>query len=62
MNQTETQYFETVSSPNAGLITSRRNQKTPVKVVGFKTEVRTEYPINALREAMINALVHRDWF
>lgn len=38
-----------------------RNMRTPAKVVGFKTEVRTEYPIDALREAVINALVHRDW-
>jgi len=38
-----------------------RNMRTPAKVVGFKTEVRTEYPIDALREAIINALVHRDW-
>ncbi len=35
--------------------------RTPAKVVGFKTEFRTEYPIEALREAVINALVHRDW-
>ena len=38
-----------------------KNMRTPAKVVGFKTEVRTEYPIEALREAVINALVHRDW-
>ena len=38
-----------------------RNMRTPAKVVGFKTEVRTEYPIGALREAVINALAHRDW-
>ena len=35
--------------------------RTPARVVGFKTEVRTEYPIEALRESVINALVHRDW-
>ncbi len=39
----------------------QKNMRTPAKVVGFKTEVRTEYPIEALREAVINALVHRDW-
>jgi len=38
-----------------------KNMRTPAKVVGFKTEVKTEYPIEALREAVINALVHRDW-
>ena len=38
-----------------------KNMRTPAKVVGFKTEFRTEYPIEALREAIINALVHRDW-
>lgn len=38
-----------------------KNMRTPAKVVGFKTEFRTEYPIEALREAVINALVHRDW-
>jgi len=38
-----------------------KNMRTPARVVGFKTEVRTEYPIEALREAVINALAHRDW-
>ncbi|MCX9083196.1 MAG: hypothetical protein OIN87_00155, partial [Candidatus Methanoperedens sp.] len=38
-----------------------KNMRTPAKVVGFKTEFRTEYPIEALREAVVNALVHRDW-
>ena len=38
-----------------------KNMRTPAKVVGFKTGFRTEYPIEALREAVINALVHRDW-
>ena len=38
-----------------------KNMRTPAKVVGFKTVVRTEYPIEALREAIINALAHRDW-
>lgn len=38
-----------------------RNMRTPAKVVGFKTETRTEYPLEALREAVTNALVHRDW-
>ncbi|MCK4429396.1 MAG: putative DNA binding domain-containing protein, partial [Candidatus Aenigmarchaeota archaeon] len=38
-----------------------KNMRTPARVVGFKTEFRTEYPMVALREAIINALVHRDW-
>ena len=38
-----------------------KNMRTPAKVIGFKTEFRTEYPVEALREAIINALVHRDW-
>jgi len=38
-----------------------KNMRTPATVVGFKTEFRTEYPIEALREAIVNALVHRDW-
>jgi|GEM_PF-1311999 len=38
-----------------------KNMRTPARVVGFKTEVRTEYPIEVLREAVINALAHRDW-
>ena len=38
-----------------------KNMRTPARVVGFKTEFRTEYPIEALREAIVNALAHRDW-
>ena len=38
-----------------------KNMRTPAKVIGFKTEFKTEYPIEALREVVINALVHRDW-
>jgi len=33
-----------------------KNMRTPAKVVGFKTEFRTEYPIPALREAIVNAV------
>jgi len=39
-----------------------RNMKTAAKAVGFRTEHKTEYPIDALKEALINALVHRDYF
>jgi ATP-dependent DNA helicase RecG len=28
---------------------------------GFRTQIRTEYPIGALKEAIINAVVHRDY-
>jgi len=39
-----------------------RNMRTPAKVVGFReTRIRTEYPIEVLKESVINALVHRDW-
>ncbi len=38
-----------------------RNMRTPARVVGFETKTRTEYPIEALREGIINALAHRDW-
>jgi len=38
-----------------------RNMKTAAKAVGFRTEHKTEYPIDALKEALINALVHRDY-
>lgn len=50
--------FEIVKQTEKFLL---KNMRTPAKVVGFKTEFRTEYPIEALREAVINALVHRDW-
>lgn len=50
--------FEMINQTEKFLL---KNMRTSAKVVGFKTEFRTEYPIEALREAVINALVHRDW-
>ena len=38
-----------------------RNMRTSYTPKGFKTEIRTEYPIEALKEAIINAVVHRDY-
>ena len=37
------------------------NMRTSYTPKGFKTEIRTEYPIEALKEAIINAVVHRDY-
>lgn len=33
----------------------------PVTVAGFREEVRSDYPIEALREAWANAVIHRDY-
>lgn len=38
-----------------------RNVKTEAKIVRSKREERLEYPFLALREAIVNALVHRDY-
>jgi ATP-dependent DNA helicase RecG len=38
-----------------------KNMRTSYTPKGFKTEIRTEYPIEALKEAAINAVVHRDY-
>ena len=37
------------------------NMKTAAWSSGFRTKHKTEYPITALKEAVINALVHRDY-
>ena len=40
----------------------RRNMKTRVIIdSNGKRENRTEYPLEALREAVANALIHRDY-
>ncbi len=38
-----------------------KNMRTSYTPKGFRTEIRTEYPIEALKEAIINAVVHRDY-
>ena len=38
------------------------NMKTAAWSKGFRTVHKTEYPIKALKEAVINALVHRDYY
>ncbi|PKP57961.1 MAG: hypothetical protein CVT89_03635 [Candidatus Altiarchaeales archaeon HGW-Altiarchaeales-2] len=38
------------------------NMKTAAWAKGFRTVHKTEYPIEALKEAVINALVHRDYY
>lgn len=39
----------------------RRNTRKAQKVVGFRGTTIYEYPYQALREAIVNALVHRDY-
>ncbi len=40
----------------------RRNTKTSYRIRDIKREELPEYPIEALREAIINAVMHRDYF
>ncbi|MGB2771761.1 MAG: helix-turn-helix domain-containing protein [Anaerolineae bacterium] len=40
----------------------RRNTRTAAKVVGFKRREISEYPHEATREAICNAVCHRDYF
>ena len=40
----------------------RRNTRVAAKVVGFKRREATEYPYEAIREAICNAVCHRDYF
>lgn len=39
----------------------KRNMKTKTIIRDGEREDRTEYPLTAVREAVINALVHRDY-
>lgn len=39
----------------------KKNMRISAWSAGFKTEHKTEYPIDALKEAVINALAHRDY-
>lgn len=40
---------------------TRRNTRRATKVVGFKGVVIDEYPFKAVREAVVNAVAHRDY-
>ena len=39
-----------------------RNTRTAYRIEGLRREDVPEYPIRALREAITNAVMHRDWF
>ena len=39
-----------------------RNTRTAYRIEGLKRQNIPEYPMKALREAIINAVMHRDWF
>ncbi|MBU1744779.1 MAG: transcriptional regulator, partial [Proteobacteria bacterium] len=39
-----------------------RNTRTAYRIEGLRREDVPEYPIKALREAITNAVMHRDWF
>ena len=39
-----------------------RNTRTAYRIEGLRRENVPEYPANALREAITNAVMHRDWF
>jgi ATP-dependent DNA helicase RecG len=39
-----------------------RNTRTAYRIQGLRREEVTEYPMPALREAVTNAVMHRDWF
>jgi ATP-dependent DNA helicase RecG len=39
----------------------RRNTRTAMKVVDFDSMQVTEYPYDAIREALVNAMAHRDY-
>ena len=39
-----------------------RNRRTAYRIEGLKRQNIPEYPMKALREAITNAVMHRDWF
>lgn len=43
------------------LVVLKNNIKTPSSINGLKREEREEYPVLVLREAIVNALVHRNY-
>ena len=50
--------FKLIDDANKFMLKNMRTSYTPK---GFQTEIKTEYPIEALKEAIINAIVHRDY-
>ena len=40
----------------------RRNTRTSYKIKSIQREEISEYPVGALREAIINAVMHRDYW
>ncbi|MCK5477122.1 MAG: putative DNA binding domain-containing protein [Candidatus Aenigmarchaeota archaeon] len=40
----------------------KKNMRVAAWSSGFKTEHKSEYPVEALKEAVINALAHRDYY
>lgn len=39
----------------------KKNIRTSYEIVGFERVIITEYPLEALREAIVNAMAHRDY-
>ena len=39
-----------------------RNTRTAYRIESLRRQNIPEYPIEALREAITNAVMHRDWF
>ena len=39
-----------------------RNTRTAYRIEGLRRENVNEYPMGAVREAIVNAVMHRDWF
>ena len=50
--------FEVIDEIKKFMLKNMRTSYTPK---GFETQIKTEYPIDALKEAIINAVVHRDY-
>ena len=40
----------------------RQNCKNQWRVVGMRREERSDYPMEAVREALVNAIIHRDYY